>query len=294
MTSATTHRAILFADVAGSSRLYETLGDAAALALVERSLALARAGTERLGGRVVKSIGDEIMAGFASAEDAVCAAIEMQQRVCDEPTRGSALPALRIGVHSGAVIEDAGDLFGDTVNTAARVVSLAKAAQILTTVQVLVALPAALQARTRPQGTAAAPGKREEIPLFEVLWQESRDDATVIVTRAPLSNARLKLICGAREFLLGADQPSATLGRDPASDIVVMSPKASRVHGRIERRRDKFVLIDQSSNGTWVSQEGSAEVLVRREELVLRGRGRMSFGEPQASASEWVTFSCES
>jgi predicted component of type VI protein secretion system len=68
---------------------------------------------------------------------------------------------------------------------------------------------------------------------------------------------------------------------------------ASRLHARIERRRDKFVLVDQSSNGTFVTIEGDSEIQLRREEIVLRGRGRATFGHAwKGAADEVLTFSC--
>ena len=68
---------------------------------------------------------------------------------------------------------------------------------------------------------------------------------------------------------------------------------ASRHHCRIERRKDKFVLIDLSANGTYVAVEGEKEVVLQREEFVLRKRGRLSFGEPGAAAAEHVEFECD-
>jgi len=73
-------------------------------------------------------------------------------------------------------------------------------------------------------------------------------------------------------------QPAVTLGRDPQCDVVITDKMASRMHARIERRRDKFVIVDQSSNGTYVTVDGEREILLRREELILRGKGHISFG----------------
>jgi predicted component of type VI protein secretion system len=84
---------------------------------------------------------------------------------------------------------------------------------------------------------------------------------------------------------------SVAIGRDAQNDVVVADRLASRTHARIERRRDKFVLVDQSSNGTFVTIEGEPEVQLRREELMLRGRGRISFGHSYAAdPAETVAF----
>jgi pSer/pThr/pTyr-binding forkhead associated (FHA) protein len=83
-------------------------------------------------------------------------------------------------------------------------------------------------------------------------------------------------------------------GRDQSNDVVIADRMASRVHGRIERRRERFYYVDRSSNGTYVTNEGDVELLIRRDELLLRGRGRIGFGHSAGDAdAEVVTFSCE-
>ena len=99
------------------------------------------------------------------------------------------------------------------------------------------------------------------------LWQSPADPAAVLV-----------LIHGARQLKLDANQPSATFGRDVSNDFVIADVKASRVHARVERRRDKFVIIDQSTNGTFVTADGEPEIGLRREELMLRAKGKIVFG----------------
>jgi predicted component of type VI protein secretion system len=87
--------------------------------------------------------------------------------------------------------------------------------------------------------------------------------------------------------------PTLSIGRDLANDVVLGDRKASRMHARIERRRDKFVLIDHSSNGTYVTVDSESEIALRREELVLRNRGRISFGHAyQDDPTEILSFSC--
>ncbi len=96
---------------------------------------------------------------------------------------------------------------------------------------------------------------------------------------------------GTRAIELGAATSTLTLGRDAQNDVVIADRLASRLHARIERRRDKFVLIDQSSNGTFVTVEGEGEIQLRREELMLRGRGHISFGHPyQTDPLETLEF----
>ena len=69
------------------------------------------------------------------------------------------------------------------------------------------------------------------------------------------------------------------MGRDPNHDCVILDKMASRNHARIEKRLDKFALIDQSANGTYVTINGRDEVVLRREEFILYGSGTIAFGE---------------
>jgi len=111
--------------------------------------------------------------------------------------------------------------------------------------------------------------------------------------RAEAKAARLELRHGARTFELNAHSPALTLGRDAQSDVVIADPLASRLHARIERRRDKFVLVDQSSNGTFVTVDGEHELQLRREEMILRRRGSISFGHRHDQDSgETLAFAC--
>lgn len=282
---------VLFADVSGSTRLYEKLGDKEALHAVERCLNRMTRATEQFKGRVVKTIGDEVMAVFDSAEAGMDAACSMQQRVDDLPPVSGIKLAIRVGFHFGPAIEEGGDVFGDTVNTASRMAGLAKAGQIITTGDTVAALPALLQQSTREIDALSVKGKAEAVRVCEVIWQES-DDLTMksaSVTPAPAAT-RLVVRHGGEEKVLDASHGVCSLGRDAACDIIITDRRASRSHARIERRRDKFVLIDQSTNGTYVTFDGEAEFALKREEVILRGKGRISFGHACDASSEVVEF----
>ncbi|MBA3902128.1 MAG: adenylate/guanylate cyclase domain-containing protein [Rhodocyclaceae bacterium] len=283
---------VIFADVSGSTRLYEKLGDKEALHAVERCINRMTRATEQYHGRVVKTIGDEVMAVFDSAEAGFQATCGMQQRVDDlPPVRGVKL-AIRIGFHYGPAIEESNDVFGDTVNTAARMAGLAKASQIITTADTINAMPQLLRQSAREIDALSVKGKAEDVRVFEVIWQES-DELTMKspgIAAVPVV-ARLTVRHGGVERVLDPHNSLLTLGRDAASDIVIADKRASRSHARIERRRDKFVLIDQSTNGTYVMFIGEAEFALKREEVILRGRGHISFGHAHAdNGGEIVEF----
>ncbi|MBM3390425.1 MAG: adenylate/guanylate cyclase domain-containing protein [Betaproteobacteria bacterium] len=290
-TKAERNLCVLFADVSGSTRLYEKLGDKEALHAVERCLNRMTRATEQFKGRVIKTIGDEVMAVFDSAEAGMDAACSMQQRVDDLPPVCGIKLGIRVGFHFGPAIEEAKDVFGDTVNTAARMAGLAKAGQIIITRDTVNVLPVLLQQSTREIDALAVKGKAEDVRVCEVIWQES-DDLTMksaSIAAAP-AVARMVLRHGGEEKVLDAGHGMFSLGRDAASDIIITDRRASRTHARIERRRDKFVLIDQSTNGTYVTFDGEAEFALKREEVILRNKGVISFGHALDENSEVVEF----
>jgi len=293
MTNDASNLAILFADVSGSTRLYETVGDAAALATIGRCLSLVRSACEGHGGRVVKTIGDEVMAVFPGADQAAEAAAEMQARIFGEPPAGRVRLAIRVGFHVGPAIEVDGDVFGDSVNVAARMAALAKGEQVILSGQTADALTPLLRSRVREIDSLTVKGKHKDIGIFELIWQVSKDDLTALSARPARPRARLRLRHGPREIELGEVHSTLALGRDAQNDVVIADRMASRMHARIERRRDKFVLVDQSSNGTYVTIDGEPEIELRREEMILRGRGHLSFGHAsQGDSGEVLAFSC--
>jgi class 3 adenylate cyclase len=294
MSSVSRNLAILFADVSGSTTLYEKLGDRAALKAVEQVIDLLRRSVATYQGRVVKTIGDEVMAVFRDADAAVQAASDMQTRVAALPTFADARLAIRIGFHFGAVLEENGDYFGDAVNTAARMAGLAKGGQIITTAPTVRALSPLLQEGTREVAALAVKGKQAEVQVCEVLWQ-SGEDVTMLAARAHASTeAVLRVAHGIQELLMDAALTTVQIGRDASHQIPIADKMASRLHGRIERRGDKFYYVDLSTNGTYLTIEGDVETVLRRDQAMLRGRGTLSFGHSASDpGAELVTFVCE-
>jgi class 3 adenylate cyclase len=280
MTDTPNRLCVVFADISGSTRLYERLGDAEALRAVERCLNRVERVVATYHGRVIKKIGDEVMSVFDTAVDGMQAACDMQQRVEDLPPVSGIKLSIRIGYHFGPAIEENNDVFGDTVNLAARMTELAKGGQIITTGEAIDELPPLLRQSSREIDAIAIKGKREVVRVCEVLWQGGEDLTMKSANIAPAAAKplTLKLRHDNKELTLDAAHPTASLGRDLASDVVIADPRASRSHGRVELRRDKFVLVDQSTNGTYVTFHGEAEFVLKREETFLRNRGRVSFG----------------
>ncbi len=272
--------ATLFADVVGSTRLYERFGDAIAHTAIEGCLDELKKITTHFGGRTIKTIGDEIMSVFPSAEAVCQAAIEMQWRVAELPSVGNERLSIRIGYHFGAAVERDDDVFGDSVNVAARLTEIANGEQIVTSAQSLEGLPLQLSSYARHLWPVTVKGRSEPVDLFEILWNGG-GDATVTMSahfepeRVPV---RMRLLYHGTEVVVDPGRPVVSIGRDPGNELVIDAPNTSRVHARVEWRMDKFVLVDLSTNGTYVLSGEDQETNLRREELILNGDGAISLG----------------
>ena len=287
--------AVLFADVSGSTKLYEIAGDAVAHAAIEKCVNLMRDKTVAAKGRVIKTIGDEVMASFPSADAAADAAIEMQSGIAELPPVGTTKIGIRIGFNFGPIVEREGDIFGDAVNLAARLSHVAAKDQIITARETVMRMSPMLKSATRAITTIQVKGKAEEIQVYELMWQQNEDMTTMATTKSIFKPKKtlLRLKVQGSDVVLDAERQAVALGRDATADVVIKERMASRAHGKIERRLDKFVLTDHSANGTYVTVEGDREVILRREEFTLRGHGWIAFGQPRASATDVIEFFCE-
>jgi len=276
--------AVLFADVVGSTELYEALGDIKARDTIAHCLEAMKSATEQHGGRVIKTIGDEVMSTFPTADDALNAAREMQiaiSRGSVTSAEGVAL-AIRVGCDYGPVVPDERDIFGSTVHTANRMTSQAKASQIITTSDMVEHLSAEWRASVRQIDLAHVKGKSGEIALYEVLWQ--KDDITSMLPTISWSDERKKVTARMRlrhqgeEVLVDGRHPQATIGRSEDNSLVIKGNLISRLHCRVEMSRDRFLLVDQSTNGTFVITRQGEELFVRRDSIQLSGEGVIGLG----------------
>ena len=299
--NAETEVAILFADVVGSTRLYELLGDHQARDMIVTCVELMRGATERNRGTVIKTIGDEILAIFPTANDAVNAAAEMQHDIGGHPSltvQGQHV-AIRIGCHFGPVVLENKDIFGSSVHTANRMTSQSKAGQIVLTSDTVGRLTPEWRACTRQIDVTSVRGQSEEIELFEVLWQQ--EDVTSMLpsialdARAAQRPKRVRLSFQGRDYLLEDANKMLTLGRAEENDVVVQGTLISRLHARVEINRNRCLLVDQSTNGTFVTSEEGKESFVRRDSVALEGRGLIGLGRlPEENAPDAIRYSLES
>jgi adenylate cyclase len=286
---------VLFADVSGSTKLYEAVGDAAAHAAIDQCVKLLATITLRNGGRVVKTIGDEVMSVFPDASSGGRSAIHMQAELNDMPPVGSVRLGVRVGLHFGPLVHREGDVFGDTVNLSARLTELASRNQVITSLETVERFDPLIKTSCRRLYAIPVKGKEKEVDICEILWSESDEATTLVTQRAarPGGSTTLRLVFRDRILELPRERKSVVLGRDATADVVIPDRMASRAHCEISQRQEKFVIADRSANGTWLAIDGDRPLVLRREEALLRGHGFITLGAPRESATEVVEFFCE-
>lgn len=288
MDAATT---VMFADLTGSTAVFEKFGNRAATRTVT-------ALTDWIGkvcvahdGRVVKKLGDGVLALFPASADAIEAVVQLQREHARRQTRHG--PAdrmqLQVGLACGEVVEVDGDCYGDAVNVASRLCDLSGARQILATDTVVKQLASAPPGtRFHPLGLVPIRGREQPCSLFRIDWQadSSTDMMTLPAFEPVVRAARPRAQAGAitlqhlgqtHTFL--ADQMPVHLGRAREAEFLVAHPRVSRLHARIDWHAHAFVLADLSSNGTCVRFQGAPTALtLRRDECVLHDSGEIALG----------------
>jgi hypothetical protein len=209
--------------------------------------------------------------------------------------------AVRIGLHYGPALEENGDVYGDAVNTAARMASLAKREQIVTTATTISDI-AGKAPETRSLGRARVSGKLLPIEIVDVVWQEDTSGMTMVQSAIRLGDvagaaaAKNKLKLRHRGNLIELDENSDPfmMGREASNKLVVEADWVSRTHAQIEFKRGHFMIIDRSTNATYVTIGQDQELRVHRDELHLRKSGTISMGQSAAiNTNDLIHFDTE-
>lgn len=276
----------LFADISGSSQLYDSLGDARAAEIVEQCVAIMTDATVRHGGTLLRTIGDEVMTIFPTVDAAANAACTMQENISDKRFEAGRPIAIRVGFHFGSLLLKDGDLYGDAVNLAKQVTNQAKPGQILTTDATVSQLPETERASYRQVDLIQIKGKREEAAIYELVWQaEFATEMSVSWTALPSENARLALIAGNTRVELGEDRTSVSIGRSEGNDLILPFPTVSRLHARVGYNKGRFHLTDLSINGTYFLSDDGTGGYLHRDTRELTGSGTLGLGEAIAPDS---------
>jgi class 3 adenylate cyclase len=282
--------AILFADVVGSTQLYDKFGDTKASETVAACLDVMKDATQQFNGTVIKTIGDEVMATFPTVDEAMSAAILMQGRItADNKQEGRIAVSIRIGCHFGPVVQEQNDIFGAAVHTANRMTSQAKSRQIVITGETVKKMSDKFKELTRQIDVATVRGKLDEVALYELLWNP--DEATSMLPTIELEGqarkaSKVQLSFRNQEIEVSDQRKSVTLGRAEDNDLVIKGNLISRIHAKVEMRRGKIIIVDQSTNGTFLTSVQGEETFIRRDSVQLSGEGTIGLGraeEPGAS-----------
>ncbi len=291
----------MFADVAGSTAMYENMGDDLARERISKALNTLISISRRHSGKLVKTIGDEILVYFTDVDMAVYAARAIQETMEDDRSPETIGVSIRIGMQYGSAILENDDSFGDTVNVAARIASMAKARQILCTQEIAFLVKSAeLSNNMRPYDRLRVKGRNEQLDVYLFTW-EQEGDITNMATASSFTNpARyeqakmLTLTYQTRPHEIESDATSYILGRGKDCEMVINGDLISRYHSKIEHRRGKFILTDQSTNGTFVRTSEGQDIFLRREEFTLFGSGYISLGKKvDLSDQNLIHFNCE-
>ena len=285
----------MFAELLGIAELYAGAGDADALQAttachdrLEQAAGPAKA-------RVLKRIGPRLMLLAESADVAARAAVAMQVAASQLPAAPGGKPGLGIGFHYGRVIQNDDDVFGDTVNLAARLVEKAARGQILLVAETAEQVGSLYRRSIRRLLAVQLKGIDQELGLCEMVWRAD-EPATFYPFTAdaePPARVKLKLKYRGTKLVLKRIVEAVSLGRDAQCKVVIDDEHASRHHCTIQRRRDRFVLVDKSTNGTFVTIEGEQELAVRRDEVTLRKSGWIAFGQSRSAGGDVMEFHCD-
>jgi adenylate cyclase len=287
---------VLFSDISGSTRLYEQLGDTDAKLVVAGAIETMSQCVADQGGQLRRIVGDEILCTFSSPGAAAHAAISMH--TCIEmllPKRVPQVPAnfaIHVGMAHGPIIEDGEELYGDTVNVAARLCSHAKRRQILTTAETAKLITSEITVPMRVVDQISVRGRAEPVRVYEINWSAdfTRMERPEV---APVPAAGLlQLRYDDQVMAVDNNRPTVVLGREGISDFVVDASLASREHCRIEQRRNRFFVIDISTNGTYVRTSSEIHYLLH-DEMELTGSGALGLGRDPETADRIVYFECK-
>lgn len=283
--------AVLCADIASSARLAPGLDHSEAQYTVQRCEKRIRRAVETHGGRLVERSGNKLMAFFANGADALQSAIEMQHRISELPPHSGFPLAIRVGLCTGHLLREQRYFPGAGANPAASLSAVAAPGHILLSVPKRATLFPWLQLAANSVPDLQLNCGKRRLGVFQLDGQQPAPVALRLALAEPGGAGRLHVQHRNVELVLDETQPLTRIGRHPDCDLIIRDARCSRDHGTIERRLERFVFVDRSTNGTYISLEGKAEVHVHRRELVLLGRGLISLGAPaSADGVEQVHF----
>lgn len=280
---------ILFADIGSSAQLYDSVGDTEAHRLVADSLARMKWAVSVHGGKVLRTVGDSVLASFLSSDEAFQGARAIQQNHQDQSL------SVRVGFHTGSVIPDDGDIYGHAVNLAARVAAFAREDEIVATAESVNQLSIENKQWVSSVFSIDVKGMPDPVAVHRMLWRDESaatrlSSSQDFLAALPSSN-RLRLEYASIKLNAGQHCVDVFMGRSEENQIAVLNDEASRKHAHVQYRHGQFILHDLSTNGTYVKKQGLQAFFVHRDSIVLDGKGLISLGvSPEQSENEVIHF----
>lgn len=301
MSSSDKRAAVLYADVSGSTRLYEKFGDKIARADIATCIGILTEVAQSHRGQVAKTIGDEALCIFPQAADAAAAARDMQLAVSeagDDDRFESGPLQIKIGWHFGEVGGSADNPTGEAPTLAQQIIRFAKPSENLTSGQSMKMLPAELRINARIINKFRSEGVEEELEVYALPW-EIEDDVTSLAGSVQFEHVvmhkALVFKHHERTYLIESGAVNFRIGRSAKNDLHIDSQHSSRNHAVVTYKNGRFYLRDESVNGTTLIDGDGREIKLRREETILTGSGRIGFGGSPDEGDEEITVSyrCE-
>ncbi|MEM8732288.1 MAG: adenylate/guanylate cyclase domain-containing protein, partial [Pseudomonadota bacterium] len=257
------------ADISGSTKLYDTAGNTTALSRISRMLDRMRALVEREGGHCVKSQGDDVLSYFDQPEEAFAAAWHM----INEPWSDGL--SVHAGLYMGSFLNHENDIYGDVVNMAARLASLAKSGEIMVGGASFDLLAPDTRARLLPIGDIMLKGKAEPTRVYcgSVIDLHQQTVVTVRSTPNPAPMAQGAAVTFGGRIWHITEGEALTVGRSSENDIVIPEAWVSRKHAQMTIRAQQLEYADHSSVGSIVQLADGEQITVHRRATLLSGSG---------------------
>lgn len=288
-------QSVAFASLNGVEDIALRQGQDASLQVLQRALDRITALCGEFGGEIGNMVGGEVLCLFPNPDAALNAACRMQHDVHEDPAIRAPGLSLTVGLHIGPVYRRDGHVFGDSINTAARVKAEAQPGQILMTREMSRHLHAESTSILQTYDRVRVKGKERALTLLQAAWQPADLNSTSVMASMinsgylkDLAADMLELSIGTEQRRIASSMTPLNVGRAPTCDLRVQSQSASRLHCRIDHRRGKFVLVDLSTNGTHLVRSDGSQTILRREEAVLTGSGRFALGEAASEGGRWT------
>lgn len=281
---------VVFTDLHGSTAVFEWLGNALATQIITEITVWISQQCVQAGGKIIKTLGDGVMAVFSEPAQALDAVVALQR---EHARRVLPIPltfhlSLRVGLARGEVEVLDGDCYGDAVNVASRLCSMCGSSQIWATDTALQSLQEPMGVRFRSLGALRIRGRVESCHVLQVEWVDDVGSEALTMQNTSVldeldsehdvlgGEIRLNWL-GISKTFHSFDLP-IQIGRMRDTDFVVNDPRVSRIHARLEWRNGSIVFVDTSSYGSWVRFTNTSPILLRREECILHSTGEFALG----------------